>query len=131
MKKVRSVEAMDGSGDNSPLHLAVRSIYMLQKRFFYRSYRQKLQYPLHLGGHTHIAELILDQGSSIEALNNDGNSPLHLATRGGHTDTVELLLNKGASIEGMGKDKNTGTPLHLFAHSGNTVMVELLLKKGA
>ena len=64
-------------------------------------------------------------------MDNDGNSPLHLATRGGHTDTVELLLQKGASIEAMGKDKNTGTPLHLFARSGNAVMVELLLKKGA
>ena len=64
-------------------------------------------------------------------MDNDGNSPLHLAVRGGHTDTVELLIKKGASIEGMDKNTNTSTPLHLFARSGNIAMVELLLNKGA
>ena len=66
----------------------------------------KYNTPLHLaliGGHTRIAELIIGQGSSIGAMNNDGNSPLHLAARRNHSGLVTLLLSKGASSNAVNK----------------------------
>ena len=79
-----------------------------------------------IGGHTRIAELILNQGSSsIEVLDTDGNSPLHLAVRSNNAGTVELLLRKGALTEVIDEDDNT--PLHLALKGGYTGIAELII----
>ena len=48
-----------------------------------------------------MVELLPKKGALIEAMDNDKNTPLSLATRGGHTGTVELLLRNGALIGAM------------------------------
>ena len=55
--------------------------------------------------HYSHAELIIGQlkGSQIQALDNDGNSPLHLAAQGGHGGLVYLLLGKRASFSAVNK----------------------------
>jgi ankyrin repeat protein len=44
-----------------------------------------------LSGHQGIVELLLAQGADMTAKDNDGKTPLDLATQGGHNDVVELL----------------------------------------
>ena len=39
------------------------------------------------------------KGASIEATDNDTETPLYLAPRNGQTGMVELILSKGVSIE--------------------------------
>ena len=80
-------------------------------------------------GDTDMVKCLLENGTSIEAIDEDNNTPLHLAAWNGHTGVVELLLGKGALIEALNKNKDT--PLHLAAQSGHTGVVELLLGKGA
>ena len=71
LEKGSLIKAID-KDNNTPLHLAI------------------------IGGHTRIAELILElplkTGASIEAMGSGGNSPLHLAVQSKHIDMVELLL---------------------------------------
>ena len=79
-----------------------------------------------IGDHTDIAELILNQGSSsTEVLDNDGNSPLHLAVQSNNAGMVELLLRKGALTEAIDKDNNT--PLLLAFKSGYNRIAELII----
>ena len=80
-------------------------------------------------GHTNIMELLLMNGASGEAMDQEFSALLHDAASSGHTRTVELLLTKGASIEARSEDRRT--PLHCAASSGHTNTVELLLTKGA
>lgn len=40
--------------------------------------------------------LLLAKGASIEILNKDNNTPLHLAVLNGHTGKVQLLKNRAA-----------------------------------
>ena len=49
---------------------------------------------MHRTGNTHLVELLLDKGASI---NSGNNTPLHLAAWKGHTVVVVALLDKGAS----------------------------------
>ena len=56
--------------------------------------------------HYSHAELIIGQlkGSPIDAMDNDGNSPLHLAAQGTYCALVILLLSKGASSSAVNKN---------------------------
>ena len=80
-------------------------------------------------GYSDIVQLLLTNGASIEAVDEDIDTPLHLAAWNGHIRTVELLLSKGASTKVVNKYKST--PLHGAAWNGHTSTVELLLSKGA
>ena len=42
--------------------------------------------------------LLLEKGAKVNATNEDGNTPLHVAAFMGRTELVQLLLAKGASI---------------------------------
>ena len=51
--------------------------------------------PLHcaaLGGHTDVAQLLVDAGADLEATNNEGDRPLHLGAGAGSLAFLKLLL---------------------------------------
>jgi ankyrin repeat protein len=62
---------------------------------------------------------------------NDGKTPLHIATSTGHKKAVSLLLEKGANVNA--KDRKEGrTPLHVACcRNARGAIVSLLLEKGA
>ena len=49
----------------------------------------------------------------INSTNNQGESPIHFASRSGDTDTIALLLDNGAEIDGT--NSMNQTPLYLAA----------------
>ncbi len=60
-----------------------------------------------------LTELLLSQGANMEAKNNQGQTPLHLAVKPiyGSMLIIKLLVQYGANINA--KDKNGQTPLIL------------------
>jgi hypothetical protein len=83
--------------------------------------------PLHhaaLGGHVAVMRLLLERGSSPDALGPRGNTPLMLAAHSGNAKAVQLLLEAGAQPRlknHIGKDALGLAQLH-----GNTDAARIL-----
>lgn len=56
-------------------------------------------------------------------------TPLHIASRLGNVDNVVLLLQHGANADATTKDKYT--PLHIAAKEGHDEVAQVLLEHGA
>gem|GEM_PF-2403861 len=65
----------------------------------------------------------------VNATDDRGMTPLHLAAYGGHADTVEFLLANNANVEAG--EANGLTALHLAAMGGHLVVGRKLLAAGA
>jgi ankyrin repeat protein len=77
-----------------------------------------------------VSELLVSKGSSIEARNAKGETPLHIAVRGGDLFVTEMLIKSGAKLEA----RNTlgATPLHLAVRPALTLdHATLLIDHGA
>jgi ankyrin repeat protein len=86
--------------------------------------------PLHdavFNGRKEDAEQLLQGGACIDAVDQAGHTPLHVATR--HTEMVDLLIRAGANVHV--EDWDGETPLHTAVIYGQTEVVTLLLRAGA
>lgn len=72
---------------------------------------------------------LLRNGAAVDALDDEGSSPLHLAATGGRLTAMEILFASGADVS-VGNDAGN-SPLHLAASYGRTQAVSMLLGKGA
>jgi ankyrin repeat protein len=82
--------------------------------------------PLHLARTADIADVLLKAGISIEAEDNNKKTPLHSAVFNDKIDVAKKLLQEKANIDA--RDKYGYTPLH-YAKSG--AMVKVLMDAGA
>jgi ankyrin repeat protein len=98
----------------------------------YHKSEQGKRSPLHwaaVGGHTEIANLLLNNGADIEARTVNGRTPALEATLHYQFETTKLLIDRGANV-------NAGTHfgwtmLHHACTNGQVELVELLLAYGA
>lgn len=71
----------------------------------------------------------LRDDADVNARDNDGETPLHLAAGNGHLEIVRKLLARGAHVDA--RDKHQRTPLHGTARRGHVEIVRELLAKDA
>jgi cytohesin len=90
--------------------------------------------PLHAAarkGLKEVVELLIHEGTDVNAKSDDGWTPLHLAAARGHKEIVEQLIAKGADVNAKTDDgkttldlailrKRTETGALLHKHGGKT-----------
>lgn len=85
---------------------------------------------LHSAGNAEIASMLIDRCSAdLEARDDGGNTPLHVAANRGRLDVVRLLAGRKVNIEARNVDGKT--PLHLAATQSVGSVVTTLLALGA
>jgi ankyrin repeat protein len=73
---------------------------------------------------------IINSGANVNAINDIGFTPLHIAVVYDRPEIVKLLLKNGANIDAVTKNKEN-TSLHLAITMNNSNMVRILIQKGA
>ncbi len=74
--------------------------------------------------------LLITAGAKVNKANEDGETPLLVASRLGRTEIVKLLIAAGADVNKANEDDGC-TPLHLAVYPGRTEIVKLLIAAGA
>ena len=80
------------------------------------------------GGDVEFMLLLLERGTTPDAADKDGETPLHHASRAAHLEIVGLLLCKGADVNA--KERSGNTPLHFAVMAGDPAIVAVLLEHG-
>jgi len=89
---------------------------------------------------TVIAESLLKAGAEVNALNNEGWAPIHLAARRGQVEGVRWVVYKNhllrkAGLEEFNLDLQGGshgwTSIHLAGHASHFTVVQSLVEAGA
>ncbi|CAB0043469.1 unnamed protein product [Trichogramma brassicae] len=83
-----------------------------------------------------LMEWLLTKGADPNAVNDNGETPLHIISRYAKTDDLARMFfwscdEKKKTLQLDAKDKRGWTPLHLAMRSGYLDLIELLLTKGA
>jgi ankyrin repeat protein len=81
-----------------------------------------------MGGYIEAVKQHLAAGTDVNAKDDIGLTPLHMAARS-HKEIVELLIANGADVNA--KNKWGQTPLHYAANRGNKETAALLIAAGA
>ena len=74
---------------------------------------------------------LLKTGTGVNAVSEDGWTPLHWAAWMGHKEVSKLLIEKGADSNATSHLLGGITPLHWAARGGHEEIVELLVANGA
>lgn len=62
--------------------------------------------------------------AAVDAVDEEGCTPLHKCAFTGYPDCLEILLKKGGSLHA--RDKTGATPLHKAAHAGPKACIEVI-----
>ena len=81
--------------------------------------------PASRGDTNTVRRLVKELGADVSITDNDGETPLHAATRNGHGDTVSALLGAEVAIS----DNHGSTPLHAAATNGHAGIARVLVKE--
>ena len=75
-----------------------------------------------------VIEYLVSSGCDINAVDDEGQTPLHKSTVFGHAESAKLLIDKGANVNQI--DNNGDTPLHVAIKSGGDFnVVKVLIEK--
>lgn len=85
--------------------------------------------PLMVASHPEVIKLLLANGACVNAVKDEGYTPLILACLFNHPDKAELLLSWGAQTDLA--NKNGDTPLITASYYGYLGLVKVLLSNGA
>ena len=80
-------------------------------------------------GHAAVVALLLDAGAPRAAVDEDGQTPLHIAARDGFVDICIQLAATDPCPEAAALDNYKMTPFHLACEGGHDTIVALLLGK--
>ncbi|VDI07447.1 Hypothetical predicted protein [Mytilus galloprovincialis] len=80
-------------------------------------------------GFDKIVTYLINQRASIDTANNNGDSPLMLASRNGHVSTVKILLENRAKVHASNHDGDTS--LIMAAMNNDTAIVQILIASEA
>ncbi|CAB0043474.1 unnamed protein product [Trichogramma brassicae] len=83
-----------------------------------------------------LMEWLLTKGADPNAVNDNGETPLHIISRYAKTDDLARMFfwscdEKKKTLQLDAKDKRGWTPLHLAMNSGTRFMIKSLLERGA
>ena len=76
-------------------------------------------------------DLLLQTGAMVNAMDDDGLTPLAVACQRGNSFAVERLLQEKEKIDIGIQDKQNSTALHKACEHGSKKIVDMLLKNGA
>lgn len=79
----------------------------------------------------YVLRQVDDNRDLLDAHNNDGWTPLHLAAFFGHAGLVKELLDRGAYTESRSTNAMRNTPLHAATAGRKLDVMRLLLENGA
>ena len=114
----------------TPLHHALRQ----HIRARYRVYMHDVMvYPspgeFEIRRKLNAARLLIDKGMDVNAKDNTGETPLHIAARGNRDEIAVALIGAGADANAK---ENTGeTPLHVAASENKAEAADALIAAGA
>jgi ankyrin len=74
-----------------------------------------------------VVNELLSRGAGIDAKNNGGNEPLHLASFWGHLAVAKVLLGGGANI--LAANNHGDLPIHYAVREGHSAVAKYLLRE--
>jgi ankyrin repeat protein len=78
--------------------------------------------------HFDIVQLLVNRGAQIDAVNNNGNTPVHVAAIKNNFQVVRFLVNRGAQIDAVDDDGKNA--LHMASELGSLDMCLSLISRG-
>ena len=88
--------------------------------------KKDINVPTNLSLHL-VLDSLIEKGADVNATDDNGQTPLHLALHNEHPEMAKLLIKKGADVNA--KNKWGDTPLHLVLD--NPEIAKLLIEHGA
>jgi Leucine-rich repeat (LRR) protein/ankyrin repeat protein len=87
-----------------------------------------------------IADILIEAGAQVNALNKESWAPIHLAARRGQSFSIKWALRQNKVLKKAGREtidfnlqggSHYWTPMHLAGHAGHFEIVELLVNSGS